>query len=134
MKGRSLGSTTHLGPNLEHIFERHARICKLILQKHDHIVIVLLYLLLLGGLGAALRFTLLDICLERSNLPIDARNVLFDDESKFLMAGLRYMRKATTTTTKRMARTLISTGRSSNRVLRLATMNHGFERSEGSSG
>lgn len=132
MKGRSLGSTTHLGPNLEHIFERHARICKLILQKHDHIVIVLLYLLLLGGLGAALRFTLLDICLERSNLPIDARNVLFDDKRKFLMAIMRYMRKATTT--KRMARTLISTGRSSNRVLRLATMNHGFERSEGSSG
>jgi len=125
MKGRSLGSTTHLGPNLEHIFERHARICKLILQKHDHIVIVLLYLLLLGGLGTALRFTLLDICLERSNLPIDARNVLFDDESKFLMAVLKDLRKATTT--KRMTRTLISTGRSSNRVLRLATINHGFE-------
>jgi len=125
MKGRSLGSTTHLGPNLEHIFERHARICKLILQKYDHIVIVLLYLLLLGGLGTALRFTLLDICLERSNLPIDARNVLFDDESKFLMAVLKDLRKATTT--KRMTRTLISTGRSSNRVLRLATINHGFE-------
>jgi hypothetical protein len=119
-----LGNTTYLGPNLEHVFERHARICKLILQKHDHIVIVLLYLLLLGGLGAALRSTLLDICLERSNLPIDARNVLFDDESEFLMAVLRDLRKATT---KWMTRTLISTGRSSNRVLRLATINHGLE-------
>jgi len=54
------------------------------LQEHDHIVAVLLNLLLLCRLGAGLRFTLLDICLERCNLPVDTRDVLFYDKSKFL--------------------------------------------------
>ena len=93
-EGRSLDSTPYLGPNLEHVFERHARVCKLILQEHDHIVVVLLDLLLLSRLGAALRFVLFDIRLERSNLLVDTRNVLFDDESKFLMAVLGDVREA----------------------------------------
>jgi hypothetical protein len=45
---------------------------------------VLINLLLFGRLGAALRFTLLYICLERCNLLVDARNVLFNDEGEFL--------------------------------------------------
>jgi hypothetical protein len=79
-----LRNTTYLSPNLEHVFERHTRICEFILQKNDHIVTVLLYLFLLGRFGAAQRFTLLDICLKCSNLLVDTRNVLFDDESEFL--------------------------------------------------
>lgn len=39
---------TYLGPNLQHVFERHARVRKLVLQQHDHIVIMLLDLLLLS--------------------------------------------------------------------------------------
>lgn len=53
----------YLGPNLQHVFERHARVCELILQQHDHIVVVLLYLLLLSRFCTALDFTLLNICL-----------------------------------------------------------------------
>jgi hypothetical protein len=54
------------------------------LQQHDHIVVVLLDLLLLCRFGTALGFTLLNICLERCNLPVDTCNVLFDYESEFL--------------------------------------------------
>jgi hypothetical protein len=74
----------YLGPNLQHVFERHARVCKLILQQHDYIIVVLLDLLLLSRLGTALGFTLLKICLERCNLLVDTCNVLFDNESKLL--------------------------------------------------
>jgi len=76
--------TAYLGPNFQHVFERHARVCKFILQQHDHIVVVLLDLLLLSRFGTALGFTLLNICLERCNLLVDTCNVLFDDESELL--------------------------------------------------
>jgi len=63
------------------------------LQEHDHIVVVFLNLLLLGRLGAGLRFPLLNICLERCNLLVDARNVLFYDKSKFLTVVFEHSRK-----------------------------------------
>jgi hypothetical protein len=47
-------------------------------------VVVLFNLLLLGRFGAVLSFTLFHIGLERCNLLVDTRNVLFDDESKLL--------------------------------------------------
>lgn len=89
------------------------------MQEYDHIVAVLLNLLLLCRLGAALRSTLLDICLERCNLLVYARNVLFYDKSKFLTVVFEDSRKKRKA--ERVPRTLISTGRSSNNVFRLAT-------------
>jgi hypothetical protein len=77
-------ATAYLGPNFQHVFERHARICKLILQQHDHIVVVLLDLLLLSRFSTALGFTLLNIRLERCNLLVDTCNILFNDESELL--------------------------------------------------
>jgi len=47
-------------------------------------VVVFFNLLFLGRFGAVLSFTLFDIRLERRNLLVDTRNVLFDDESKLL--------------------------------------------------
>ena len=47
-------------------------------------MVVFFDLLLLGRFGAVLSFTLFDIRLERRNLLVDTRNVLFDDESKLL--------------------------------------------------
>ena len=76
--------TAYLGPNLQHIFERHTRVCKLILQQHDHIVVVLLDLLLLSRFDTTLGSTLLDISLERCNLLVDTCNVLLYDESELL--------------------------------------------------
>ena len=84
MKATQRIATTYLGPNFQYVFERHARVCKLILQQHDHIVVVLLDLLVLGRFGTALGFTLLNICLERCNLLVDTCNVLLDDESELL--------------------------------------------------
>jgi hypothetical protein len=82
-------SATYLGPNLQHIFKCHARVCELVLQQHDDIVAVLLNLLPLSRLGTTLRFTLLHIRLERSNLLVDVCNILLDDESKFLKFFIR---------------------------------------------
>ena len=113
--------TAHLGPNFQHVFERHTCVCKLVLQQHNHIVVVLLDLLLLSRFGTALGFTLLNICLERCNLPVDTCNILFDNEGELLnkdLAGRDGQQKGT--------RTLISTGRSSNSVLRFATVSHGY--------
>jgi len=85
--------TGYLGPNFQHVLERHARVCKLILQQHDHIVVVLLDLLLLSRFGTALGFTLLNVCLERCNLPVDTCNVLFDDKSELLKHVLQDLRE-----------------------------------------
>ena len=84
---------------------------------------MLLDLLLFSRFGTALGFPLLNICLERCNLPVDTRNVLFDDESELLKDI--FSRFEGKDEQQRGTRTLISTGRSSNSVLRFATVSHG---------
>ena len=74
---------SHLCTDFQHVLERHASICQLALEEHDDIVIVLFQLFALGRLRA-LRLALLDICLQLSNLFVDVRNVLLDDERQFL--------------------------------------------------
>jgi hypothetical protein len=120
MRATQTIGAAHLGPNFQHVFERHTRVRKLILQQHDHIIVVLLDLLLLSRFGPALGFTLLDICLKRCNLPVDTCNVLFDDESELLYNIFQVLDEQ-----QRGTRTLISTGRSSNSVFRFATVSHG---------
>ena len=76
----------YLCADFEDVLEGDARVCELVLQQHDDIMVVLLQLLPLRGLGP-LSLTLLDICLELSNLLVDVGNVLFDDIREFLGKG-----------------------------------------------
>lgn len=51
----------HLCPDLQHIFETHARIYKFALQQHDNIGIVFVYLLSLCRFRRTLCIPLLDV-------------------------------------------------------------------------
>lgn len=81
-------------------------------------MVVLLQLLALRRLGT-LRFTLLYVRLQLGNLLVDVRDILFDDIGEFLWTP------STTLVGERTSQehTLISTGLSSNKVFRLATVN-----------
>ena len=82
-------------------------------------MVVLLNLLLFGRLGAALCLALFHVRLERRNLLVDICNVLLDNESEFLKLSCKV--RVMTGGARQVTRTLISTGRSSNSVLRFAT-------------
>lgn len=81
-------------------------------------MVVLLQLLPLSGLGP-LSLALLDICLKLSNLLIDVGDVLFDDIGEFLGGSLSLGERDGENPWKL---TLISTGLSSKRVFRFATV------------
>lgn len=72
-------SSTDLSSYLQYVLECHAGICKLALQKHDDVVVVLVNLL-----RAAMGVVLLYVGLQRRNLLVDVRYVLLDDECQFL--------------------------------------------------
>lgn len=79
----------YLRPNLEHVFERHARGSQLALEQHDDIGIV--FLNLLRRARSILR---LDVGLKSSNGFVDVRNILLDDERQFLrMENMRQERQ-----------------------------------------
>lgn len=78
-------------------------------------MVVLVDLFSFGGARVTLCMVLFHDGLQGSYLPIDAGNVLFDDECQFLWSSSDGGREHPVT------RTLISTGRSSNSVLRFAT-------------
>ena len=77
----------YLCPDFQHIFKCHTRVCELVLQQHDDVVVVLLNLLPFGRLGAALCLALFHICLESRNLLVDICNILLDNESEFLKSS-----------------------------------------------
>jgi len=106
---------TDLCPELEDVLEGHARVGELSLEHHDDVAVVFVDHLCLGR-GCIARM-LLDMGLESCNLLVEACNVLLDDEGEFLETeGVKSGPEQVLKT-----RTLISTGRSSNRVLRFAT-------------
>ena len=82
-------------------------------------MVVLLQLLPLSGLGP-LNLALLNICLELSNLLVDVGNVLFDDIGEFVGGGRSLGERDGEENLWKL--TLISTGLSSNRVFRFATV------------
>lgn len=113
-----MGDCAHLCPYLQYILECHARVGQLALEEHYDVVVVLVKLLSFRRLGP-LRIALLDVRLKRRYLFIDIRNILFDYEGEFLTRI-----KLGTDAFRAHTRTLISTGRSSNKVFRFATVIH----------
>lgn len=78
----TVGWSTHLSPQFEHIFECNSRRCQLVLQHHYNIVLMVIHLLELHALGC-LR-ALLNKSLKCQDLLVDVGNVLFDNEGQFL--------------------------------------------------
>jgi hypothetical protein len=74
-----------LCPDFEDVLERHARVCELALEEHDHVRLVLVQLALVGC-PAARASLLADVCLQRSDLLVHAGNVLLDDVRELLHA------------------------------------------------
>lgn len=108
---------THLCPKFQHVLEAHAGVCKFTLQQHDDIVIVFVNLLAFWRGRVALCVALFDITLESGYLLVNVGNVLFDNKSEFL----NWQSDKSIIWLAEVDHTLISTGRSSKSVFRLAT-------------
>ena len=109
----------YLSAHFQHILKGHAGAGQFALQEHDNIAIVLVYLFAFERFRGCLCIALFDIGLKSCNLLVDVCNVLLDDEGQFLRELSRWQ-----SWESYGQLTLISTGRSSNRVLRLATGGH----------
>lgn len=80
---------TYLGSNFQYILERHTSVGQLTLEHHDDVVVVLVDLLSFCRPSVTLCIALFHKGLQASDLPVDASNILFNDECQFLQSRIQ---------------------------------------------